>query len=52
MENIIINDNNNNQQEDLYKAITNLNTKYNLLEKKLKEKDEEIDKIKKYINYK
>ena len=49
MENIIINDNNNNQQEDLYKAITNLNTKYNLLEKKLKEKDEEIDKNKKYI---
>ena len=40
MENIIINDNNNNQQEDLYKAITNLNTKYNkyIIRKKIKRK--------------
>ena len=49
MENILINNNDNNHQKDLYEVITNLNTKYNLLEKKLKEKDAAIEKNKKYI---
>ena len=49
MENILINDNENIQQKDIYKKIEDLNKKYNILEQKLKEKDETIIKDKKIM---
>ena len=49
MENIFINDNENIQQKDIYKMIKALNEKYNILEQKLKEKDETIIKDKKIM---
>ena len=49
MENIFINDNENIQQKDIYKKIEDLNKKYNILEQKLKEKDETIIKDKKIM---
>ena len=49
MENILINDNENIQQKDIYKMIEALNKKYNILEQKLKEKDETLIKDKKIM---
>ena len=49
MENIFINDNENIQQKDIYKMIEALNKKYNILEQKLKEKDETLIKDKKIM---
>ena len=49
MENILINDNENIQQKDIYKKIEDLNKKYNILEQKLKEKDETLIKDKKIM---
>ena len=49
MENILINENKNIHQKDLYEMIKELNTKYILLEKKLKEKDEAMIRDKKIL---
>ena len=49
MENILINDNENIQQKDIYKMIKDLNEKYNILEQKLKEKDEAMIRDKKIL---
>jgi len=49
MENILINENKNIHQKDLYEMIKELNTKYILLEKKLKEKDEAMIRDKKIM---